>query len=44
VLFILFAGALASTVLYFVWPISLVVALIFLLVGLFVAIQMERVR
>jgi len=44
VLFILFAGALASTVLYFVWSISLVVALIFLLMGLFVAIQMERVR
>ncbi len=44
VLFILFAGALASTVLYFVWPLSLIVALIFLLMGLFVAIQMERVR
>jgi hypothetical protein len=44
VLFVLFAGALASTVLSFVWPLSLVVALIFLQMGLFVAIQMERVR
>ncbi|MEO8953565.1 MAG: serine/threonine-protein kinase [Ktedonobacteraceae bacterium] len=44
VLFILFVGALVSTVLYFVWPLSLAVALIFLLMGLFVAIQMERVR
>jgi hypothetical protein len=44
VLFILFVGALVSTVLYFVWPLSLVVALIFLLMGLFVAVQMERVR
>ena len=44
VLFILFAGALVSTALYFVWPLSLVVALLFLLMGLFVAVQMERVR
>ncbi len=44
VLIILFIGALVGTALNFVWPLSLVVALTFLQMGLFVAIQMERVR
>ena len=44
VLFILFVGALWFTFLQLFWHTALIIALIFLLMGLFVAIQMERVR
>ena len=44
VLVILFAGALIGTFLHLFWPPALLIALILMLMGLFVAIQMERVR
>ena len=44
VLFILFVGAMLSVLLQFIWSVWLIVALILLLIGFLVAIQMERVR
>jgi len=44
VLFILFVGTLVGTFLHLFWPPALIITLILMLMGLFVAIQMERVR
>lgn len=44
VLLLLFGFAILGVLLQFIWPVWLVVALILLVMGFFVAVQMERVR
>ena len=44
VLFMFFAGALLCVFLHYIWPVLLLAALLMLIHGIFVAIQMERVR